>query len=170
MNNFTFGSAESSSVNAVELANLQADLDEKIAAFAAGGGAVTQIDNYGNQVGEYTPKVTRSVNPKPQIPFMPAVVDIPKVLIPDNAPVVQDAPTTPRPSKVIHIEVKQSWPDKVVVSGVIKKPSCMADVIENLDELHEARAERSLRLELRAIRREASKVSARLDAIQARLK
>lgn len=169
MNNFTFGSAESSSANAVELANLQADLDDKIAAFAAGGGAVTQLDNYGNQIGEYTPKVCDSSAKRKNkmiAPLVPVAVDIAPPPIPISFPVV----TPTRPAKVTSVEVEQSLPGKVIVSGVVKKPECMADVIENLDSLHEARAERSLRLELRAIKREASKVSAMLDAIQARLK
>lgn len=156
----------------------QAELTARMAEFLAAGGAVQQLDNYGNTIGEYQPTLPK-VEPlrHPRIaanntftfgytdrtaPMMPVADHIAAAAIATDA--------NKPPISVAVAEPARSGP-VIVARGMVTetKPGSMAELIETLDETWAAREERALILQFRALRREAEKLHQRLDAIERRL-
>lgn len=156
----------------------QAELTARMAEFLAAGGAVQQLDSYGNTIGEYQPtlpKVEHLRHPRiaaqeafsvgyanSTIPMMPVADHIAAAAIATDA--------NKPPISTDFAEPARSGP-VIVARGMVTetKPGSMAELIETLDETWAAREERALILQFRALRREAEKLHQRLDAIERRL-
>lgn len=152
-NVFEFGSKTEPQHNAVAAAAAQRELEDRIAEFTANGGAVVQLDSYGNQIGEYkaSPVIREMTVPE-------FANDLSFAVQPDAEPACsktcepfagdaidqQFAPAEPMPELSF----------KVLVSEFARRIK---------------RKERGPLAELRSINREAAKISAKLDAIEARI-
>ncbi len=146
--------------SSAELNAEQADLTALMAEFLSAGGAVQQLDNYGNTIGEYQPdlpKVEPVRHPHITAPIIPVADHIAVIALATDASAAAAEPARSGPV--------------IVARGMVTetKPGSMAELIETLDETWAAREERALILQFRALRREAEKLHQRLDAIERRL-